>query len=203
MSEKERTFPLKTDISDEDIIEAMKDISGYLDITPGDFKEVYQTAYRHAMSRISSSVKAKNIMTTKVFSVKRATPVAAIAELMANNIISGVPVIEENGKVTGIISERDFLSGMGVKGAKTMMGIIADCLKNKGCMAISIGAQKAEDIMTSPAITVFENTTISEIAGIFGEKNINRVPVTDSAGNLIGIVSRADLLRYLPFKEKL
>jgi CBS domain-containing protein len=202
MSEKERSFPLKADISDEDIIEAMKEISGYLDITPGDFKEVYQTAYRHAMSRISSSVKAKNIMTTKVFSVKRATPVAAIAELMAKNIISGVPVIEENGKVAGIISERDFLSGMGVEGAKTMMGIIADCLKNKGCMAISIRALTAGDIMTSPAITVFENTTVSEIAGIFSEKNINRVPVTDSAGNLIGIVSRADLLRYLPFREK-
>jgi CBS domain-containing protein len=201
MSEKERSFPLKADISDEDIIEAMKEISGYLDITPGDFKEVYQTAYRHAMSRISSSVKAKNIMTTKVFSVKRATPVAAIAELMAKNIISGVPVIEENGKVAGIISERDFLSGMGVEGAKTMMGIIADCLKNKGCMAISIRALTAGDIMTSPAITVFENTTVSEIAGIFNEKNINRVPVTDSEGNLIGIVSRADLLRYLPFRD--
>jgi CBS domain-containing protein len=202
MSEKERTFPLKADISDEDIIEAMKDISGYLDITPGDFKEVYQTAYRHAMSRIASSVKARNIMTTKVFSVKRDTPVAAIAELMAKNIISGVPVIEESGKVAGIISERDFLSGMGVEGAKTMMGIIADCLKNKGCMAISIRALKAGDIMTSPAITVLENTTVSEIAGIFNEKNINRVPVTDSEGNLIGIVSRADLLRYLPFREK-
>jgi CBS domain-containing protein len=202
MSEKERAFPLKADISDEDIIEAMKDISGYLDITPGDFKEVYQTAYRHAMSRIASSVKAKNIMTAKVFSVKRDTPVEEIAELMAKNIISGVPVIEESGKVAGIISERDFLSGIGVDGAKTMMGIIADCLKNKGCMAISIRDLKAGDIMTSPAITVLENTTVSEIAGIFNEKNINRVPVTDSEGNLIGIVSRADILRYLPFREK-
>ena len=45
-------------------------------------------------------------------------------------------------------------------------------------------------------------TAYRQIAGIFSEKNINRVPVTDSAGNLIGIVSRADLLRYLPFREK-
>lgn len=202
MSEKERTFSLKADISDEDIIEAMKDIPGYLDITPGDFKEVYQTAYRHAMSRIASSVKAKDIMTTKVFSVKRDTPVEEIAELMAKNIISGVPVIEESGKVTGIISEKDFLSGIGAEDAETIMGIIASCLRNKGCMAISIRARKAGDIMTSPAITVLENATVSEIAGIFNEKNINRVPVTDPEGNLIGIVSRADILRYLPFREK-
>ena len=202
MREKERKFPLEAEISDEDIFEAMKDIPGYLDITPGDFKEVYQMAYRHAMSRIVSSVKAKDVMTTKVFSVKPDTPVEEIAELLAQNNISGVPVIEENGKVAGIISEKDFLSGLGLENAKTIMGVISNCLKNKGCLAISISTQKAGDIMTSPAITVLENTAVSDIAGIFTKNNINRVPVTDSEGNLIGIVSRADILRYLPGGDK-
>jgi CBS domain-containing protein len=201
MRENERKFPLEAEISDEDIFEAMKDISGYLDITPGDFKEVYQMAYRHAMSRIVSSVKAKDVMTTKVFSVKPDTPVEEIAELLAQNNISGVPVIEENGKVAGIISEKDFLSGLGLENAKTIMGVISNCFKNKGCLAISISTKKAGDIMTSPAITVSENTAVSDIAGIFTENNINRVPVTDSEGNLIGIVSRADILRYLPGKD--
>jgi CBS-domain-containing membrane protein len=45
------------DISDDDIYEAMKDISGYLDITPGDFKEVYLKAYRHAVLRLTRSVR--------------------------------------------------------------------------------------------------------------------------------------------------
>ncbi len=202
MREKERKFPLEAEISDEDIFEAMKDISGYLDITPGDFKEVYQMAYRHAMSRIVSSVKAKDVMTTKVFSVKPDTPVEETAELLAQNSISGVPVIEENGKVAGIISEKDFLSGLGLENAKTIMGVISNCLKNKGCLAISISTKKAGDIMTSPAITVLENTAVSDIAVIFTKNNINRVPVTDSEGNLIGIVSRADILRYLPGRDK-
>ena len=193
---------MKADISDEDIVEAMKDIPGYLDITPGDFKEVYQMAYRHALSRIAGSVKAKDVMTRKVFSVKRDTSVEEIAELLAQNSISGVPVIEENGKVAGIISEKDFLSILGIENAKTIMGVISNCLKNKGCLAISIRAQKAGDIMTSPAITVLEDTAVSEIAGIFSKKNINRVPVTDPEGNLIGIVSRADILRYVPVREK-
>ena len=55
--------------------------------------------------------------------------------------------------------------------------------------------QKAGDIMTSPAITVGENTSISEIATIFSEKNINRAPVTDPNNRLLGIVTRTDIVR--------
>jgi CBS domain-containing protein len=49
--------------------------------------------------------------------------------------------------------------------------------------------------MTSPAITVLENAPVFEIASIFAEKNINRVPVTDQNGHLIGIVARADIFQ--------
>ena len=62
----------------------MKDIQGYLDITPADLKEIYKFAYRHALERITSSVRAHaHIMTRQVFSVKRTMPVKEVAELMA------------------------------------------------------------------------------------------------------------------------
>ena len=56
-------------MSDEDILDAMKSISGYLDITPGDFKEIFSYAYRHAVERIAQSLIAKDVMTVKVISV--------------------------------------------------------------------------------------------------------------------------------------
>lgn len=199
---KEKHGYLNADVSDEDIYAAMKEIHGYLDITPGDFKEVYLSAYRHALKRILSSIKARDIMTKKVFYVRKDTPLEEVADLLARKRIAGAPVVDERGKVAGVISEKDFLSRMGSKDPGTFMGVIAQCLKGKGCVAISVRAKKAEDIMTSPAITIFEDTPLREIAGIFTEKNINRTPVTDSQGNLTGIVSRADILRYLPFKEK-
>ena len=62
---------IPVDISDDDIYEAMKDVPGYLDITPGDFKEVYLQAYRHAISRVMKSVKAADVMTRQVISVGR------------------------------------------------------------------------------------------------------------------------------------
>jgi CBS-domain-containing membrane protein len=71
---KEIDTPLPVDISDEDIYSAMKAIPGYLDITPGDFKEVFRLAYQHAIDRFARSVKAKDVMTRNVIYVTRKTP---------------------------------------------------------------------------------------------------------------------------------
>ena len=181
------------DISDDDIYDAMKEIPGYLDITPGDFKEVYRFAYQHAVERFSS-VKAGAAMVREVISVTRKTPLVQVAEAMARHGVSGVPVVEEGERVVGVISEKDFLTRMGEQDAKTFMGVVAECLKGKGCVAVPIRGQNAEDIMTSPAVTVNEETSIMEIANILTEKNINRVPVINQQGRLVGIISRADVV---------
>lgn len=181
------------DISDDDIYDAMKEIPGYLDITPGDFKEVYRFAYQHAVERFSS-VKAGAAMVREVISVTRKTPLVQVAEAMARHGVSGVPVVEEGERVVGVISEKDFLTRMGEQDAKTFMGVVAECLKGLGCVAVSIRGQNAEDIMTSPAVTVNEETSIMEIANILTEKNINRVPVINQQDRLVGIITRADVV---------
>ncbi len=187
-------------ISDEDIYEAMKDVPGYLDITPDDLMEVYRHAYRHALDRLATSLKAVDIMTEDACFVNKSTPLDQVAGLMAGKGISGVPVLDVNDKIAGVISEKDFLSRMGEKGKKHFMGVIAECLRGEGCVALPIREKKAEDIMSAPAVTVYEHTPVIEIAKLFAEKNINRVPVVDAEGNLKGIVSRADIVRSSPIR---
>ena len=196
MSEKikKRNISFDFKISDEDIYAAMKEIPGYLDITTGDFKELYRHAYRHAMKRIAQSIKASDIMTKEVVTAERGTPLKEVAEKMAEKSVSGVPVIEKDKKVVGVISEKDFLSRMGSKDTKTFMGVVAECLRDKGCVAVEIRAKKAEDIMTSPAITVTGDSTLLDITNLFKEKKINRVPIVDRDRYLIGIVSREDIV---------
>ncbi len=191
-SQKKLSYDLE--ISDKDVYEAMKEIPGYLDITTGDFKEIYRLAYRQTLERISQSVKAADLMTEEVAAVKRGTPLRDVAKLMAEQGVSGVPVLEEDKKVAGVISEKDFFSGMGGKGASTFMSVVAKCLRGKGCVALPIRAKNAEDIMTSPAIAVGGDATLLEITNVFREKKINRVPVVDGKGYLIGIVSRNDII---------
>jgi len=181
-------------ISDDDIYEAMKDIPGYLDITPKDFKEVYQLACQHTLNRIASSIRASDIMTRQVVFVKPDLPLRKVAELMGKHGISGLPVVDEQKRVVGVISERDFLFKMGDSDMNNFMTVIANCLQNKGCLAMPIRAQKAADIMTTPAISVKESATVLEINNVFQEKQINRVPVVDQKDFLQGIVTRADIL---------
>lgn len=183
------------DLTDGDIYEAMKSIPGYLDITPADFKELYCVAYAQAVERISRSVTAKDIMTKEVVHVAPGTPLAEVAELMGRYDISGVPVVDEAGRVVGVISAKDFLTRMGAGSADNFMRVIANCLQAKGCIALPIRAKKASDIMSSPAVTVGVEATFMEIAALFTEKGINRAPVVDGEGRMVGLVSRTDVVR--------
>jgi CBS domain-containing protein len=182
------------DLSDEDIYEAMKDIPGYLDITPGDLKEIFRLSYRHALRRIASAVRARDIMTRNVHSVTADAPLKEVADLMAEKNISGVPVHDGTGKVVGVISEKDFLLHMGATEPVHAMRVISACLQGKGCVAAPIRSARARDIMSSPPITVTEERTLFEIMGLFNERSINRVPVVDESDRLIGLVSRADVM---------
>ena len=192
---KDKRSLFRPEISDSDIYEALKEIPGYLDITPGDLKEVYSHAYRHALDRIANSLRARDLMTRTVYTVRRNTPLRDVAGILASNEISGVPVIDADMRVLGIISEKDFCSHMGDRTAKSLMEVISDCINNQGCFAMTIREKNAEDIMTAPVITVHEDATLRQITTVLAKKNINRVPVVDSQGCLVGIVSRADIVR--------
>ncbi len=199
MNMQEHQFPV--DISDDDVLKAMKSISGFLDITPADFKEIYIVAYRQALERLKRSVKDKHIMTKQVVSVREETSLQEAAELMALNNISGLPVLNHLQHVTGIISEKDFLYEMGDKTKNSFMAVIARCLTNKGCLAISLRNRKARDIMKSPPITVSEETPVFEIAALFEQKKINRVPVIGKDSKLTGIVTRSDIVKSYRIKS--
>jgi CBS domain-containing membrane protein len=195
LDKPERTPAPGIEINESDILEAMRAIPGYLDITPGDFKEVYRLAFEHALERLSRTVTAAEIMTADVVTVKPDTPVAEVAEAMGKQGVSGVPVVDAGQKVVGVISEKDFLTRMGVKDAKNFMSLVAGCLKTRGCVALPIKVALARDLMSAPAVTVTPDTPVRDIAALFTHKGINRVAVTDPAGRLLGLVSRGDIVK--------
>jgi CBS domain-containing membrane protein len=183
------------EISDADVIEAMKEIGGYLDITPGDVKEVLKVANRQAIKRIASAVRARDIMVREVYAVQTSTPVPDVVDLMADKKISGLPVLSGDRTVAGVISVRDFLRRMGTGDAGAVMSLISDCLRGRRCLAAPLRTMTAEDMMTSPAVTVTEEVTLFKIMELFSAKGINRVPVVDDRNKLTGLVSRADIMK--------
>jgi CBS domain-containing membrane protein len=195
MAERNLDACVPVDISDDDIYEAMGKISGYLDITPGDFKELYLKAYEHALKRLTRSMKVAEVMTEDVASATPDTPMKDVAQLMALRKVSGVPVVTSDGMVTGVISEKDFLGAMGLGKTGTLMNVVADCLVGGRCLAAPIRAMTARDIMSAPAVTVHRDTPLMEVADTLTKRGINRLPVVDDSGLMVGIVSRADVVR--------
>jgi CBS domain-containing membrane protein len=183
------------DLKEEDVFAAMREITGYLDITPRDFKEIYSLAFRHALERLGREVTAQEIMTREVVWVKPETPLAEVAAVMGRRGVSGVPVVDDEERVVGVVSEKDFLGAMGVKESQNFMTLVASCLRSKGCVALPINKQTAGELMKSPAITVRPETRLRDLAELFAARQINRAPVTDGEGRLAGIVSRGDLVR--------
>jgi CBS domain-containing membrane protein len=184
-------------VSDEDIHEAMRQIEGYLDITTRDFREVYRTAYRHALRRLKSTVKAADIMTRPVHSVRRDEAALVAAGLMAEKRVAGLAVLEEDGRVAGVISEQDFLSRLNRGSNASVMAMIVALIENSSA-PMDIRNLRVADLMSAPAVTVRENTPAGEIGALFRTRKINRVLVVDAEDQLLGIVARADLISIIP-----
>lgn len=182
------------DISDEDVMAAMKAMQGYIDITPADFREVYRVAYVLAQERMMTALKAAEIMTAPVHVIGAGSDLITAATLLAERGISGAPVTDSEGRVVGVISEKDFLRKMGAGQSGSFMQVIAHCLKSKGCVATPMVNRTAGDIMTAPPITAAADLSIGAISALLMEKNINRLPIVGADGKPVGIVTRSDLV---------
>lgn len=181
------------DIANEDVIEAMKTIPGYIDITPGDFKEVYQAAYALAVKRLFNTLTAEAIMAGSVLLIGGDTALVEAAAMLAEAQVSGAPVVDRDGRIAGVVSEKDFLREMGVGDKPSFMRIATHCLNHQGCMIGKLHHKTVADIMTRPPITGSPEMTVGSISQLFAERQINRLPIVDNQRRPIGIVTRTDL----------
>lgn len=142
---------------------------------------------------------ARDIMTKDVVTISSDTPVPEIARLMAEQGISGVPVIDSEGCLAGMVSEEDLLLKHSQIKAPRMalfgLWVVPDELVEKAYRSAR-GGTLAEDIMTREVITFEEEDDVDQIAQMMVKKNINRVPIVRDC-KLVGIVTRADILRAI------
>jgi CBS domain-containing protein len=135
-------------------------------------------------------------MTTSVICVQEDTPLKEVARLLIEHSISGVPVVDADKRVVGVVSEADFLlkeSGADAMPHRRLERLLGDSKATQRYRA-KIEATTAAEAMTAPAITVRSSHSISEVARTMTSHAINRLVVVDD-GRLVGIVSRADLVR--------
>lgn len=137
------------------------------------------------------------LMTRDVVAVTPDTPLKEVARLMVDRGISGVPVIDDEGIVLGVISESDFLikeRGREHVSASPLVWIVGDTRQSRHERAL-IAARTAKEAMTTPPVTIEGKlASVREATIVMAERQINRLPVTES-GRLVGIITRGDILR--------
>ncbi len=182
--------PVKMGLNAEDLTAALKEIGGYIDVTGEDLTRIYALATAHAHQRGFGSMSLQDIMTREVVAVEADASLEQVWELLRRHRIRGVPIVDRDKKVIGIVAIADFL-----KQADWRM---CDSLKKRLKMLLSRTPRTpVRDIMTSPALTVPEETGMAEAFLIFAENGINHLPVVDGDNRLAGIVTRLDLLAAL------
>ena len=140
-------------------------------------------------------MQAQDVMTTKVVTVAPDTPVTEIAKLLLERHISAVPVVSDDGRLLGIVSEGDLIHELGQEGAQRSWWL--DLLASPQALAqayLKGHGRLASDVMTRSIVSVAPDTPLPEIARLLEARRIKRVPVLRD-GALVGVVSRADLLR--------
>ncbi|MFF0777968.1 CBS domain-containing protein [Streptomyces sp. NPDC003720] len=138
-----------------------------------------------------SPYRVNDVMTRAVVAVGRKAPFKDIVERMEQWKVSALPVLEGDSRVIGVVSEADLLPKEEFRDSdpdrRTQLRRLPDLAK--------AGAVTADEVMSTPAVTVHADATLAEAARIMAMRRVKRLPVVNTEGVLEGVVSRSDLLK--------
>lgn len=139
-------------------------------------------------------MKVQDVMTKDPWTVRQRTSLKEVAEILVREKISGLPVVDDEGRVLGVVSEGDILVKE-TAGTSTEKGFLARLITFDPLEDLKLDARTAGEAMTVPAITIGPRRPLTQAATTMIERGVKRLPVVDDQGKLLGIVTRADLVR--------
>jgi CBS domain-containing protein len=144
---------------------------------------------------------AKDIMTTEVVTVPADATVRELAELLSKTKFSGVPVVDDSGRLVGIVTEGDVILQDADLHFPHYVQVFESIIylesvrKFEERFRKSLGS-KVADVMSREVVTVAPDTPVKEIATLMADEEVNRVPVVDG-NRLVGIITRGDIVRAI------
>jgi len=141
-------------------------------------------------------MRAHQIMTRSVISVTPDTTIVEAANIMLQRHVSGLPVVDETGKLVGVVSEGDFIRRAEI-GTQRKRGRWLRFILGPGQSAsdfVQEHGRRVSEVMTPSPLTITEDTALPEIVDLMEKNNVKRLPVV-RADKIVGIVSRANLLQ--------
>jgi CBS domain-containing membrane protein len=191
VSSHEHASPsVKLSFSKADLASALQEMNGYIDVTSDDLEKIYSLAIVHSHQRRLGELRLKDIMTREVVTIKPGQSLEEVWKLLRRHHIRGAPVVDESNKLLGIVSIADFLKVADWRMCNTLVARMKLFFSNQGSHTVA-------QIMSTPVIVGHENMLLTQAFLLFSEKGINHLPLVDESGELVGILTRLDLLSSL------
>ena len=149
----------------------------------------------------SAKRRVGDIMTKEVVKIHPDTAVSQIAQLMSKHDISGLPVVDENDQVLGVVTELDMIvrnTRFKIPGFIMILDMII-YLETPGHFRDRLEhmlGTTVREIMSEPAVTISPEATIEKLAGLMVDRRMNPIPVVED-GRLVGVVSRSDIIHLM------
>jgi len=140
-------------------------------------------------------MRVKDVMTTSVVKLSPDNSVRQAARIMLDNHVSGLPVVDDEGRLVGLISEGDLIRRTELGGGIPMVDVTI-AADERANAYVRRSSWRVGDAMTADPVTIGEDASVARVAAVMQERGIKRIPVLRN-GVLVGIVSRADLLQAL------
>lgn len=187
------------ELTDGDILDAMQHIPGYLDISTEDFRTVYHLAHRHAVERLFGNVKAGNLMRSGINPLLPGMQLDEAAKAIARSGYKGLPVVDSDGRVVGVLTETDFLRRLKVD---TFLELLLRLLDDDFEFGHRCHETPVSAAMTAPAVTVRSEAGFGEAIAAFQRHAGRSMPVVDDAGRLLGLLLRKDFFSVYKLEER-
>ncbi|MBP3886409.1 MAG: CBS domain-containing protein [Cellulosilyticum sp.] len=147
-------------------------------------------------------MRAKDVMIENVIFINKEDKLDEIISVLMQNHVSGVPVIDKDNHLVGMVTEKDLVTKEKGLNISSYMEFMASILFIDGKLLRNVNKKKIEtltaaDVMSTPVYAVHLEATIEEIVSLMMNRHINRIPVIDKENKLVGIIGRNDLLPIL------
>jgi CBS-domain-containing membrane protein len=146
--------------------------------------------------------KARDIMSKNVVTVKKELAVEELSKQFVEHNVNGFPVIDENGKLAGVVTQGNLIDqhkNLHIPTVITLFDavLVLESEKKFEEDVKKLTGSKVEDIYHPDAVTVTPDTDVEEVATLMADKDIHTIPVVDDEGKIVGIIGKLDLIRGL------
>lgn len=186
----------ESELTRDDFVNALKEMDTFMDVTVDDLMEISSKAAKYARHRKTEGLTIANLMTRAVVTVSPDTSLAEAAHLLVENRISGLPVVDKDQRLLGVITEADFLRAMGIPShhpTHNLWQTLEAMFSHQPEIREPTG--KVADLMVTNVITVKPYQTLHDVVEIMKHNRIKRVVVCDDDGRVQGMVTRSDMVR--------